>query len=154
MNIAQIMKFDVQSCRMEDTLKTIAGKMWERNIGCLPVINATQQVIGMITDRDICMAAYKEDKPLSAIPVSAVMSKELFTCHPSDTVARVEAIMRTQQIRRLPVVDNEGKLVGIVSLEDIALEVERELVSRTHDVSVEGLAATLASMSYDRERKR
>ena len=153
MNIGQIMKFEVESCHFNDNLKTAAAKMWKSDIGCLPVINNTQQVVGMITDRDICMAACNQEKLLADISVSIAMSKDLYCCHATDTVAKAEDIMRRHKVRRLPVIDTDGKLIGILSLDDLASEVERELFANTHEVTPEEVTATLASVSQPRWRK-
>ena len=152
MNIAQVMKFDVETCHIDDNLNTIAGKMSKIDIGCLPFVNASLQVLGMITERDICIGAYNQQKALSDIPVSAVMSRDLFSCHATDTVAKVEASMRRHKVRRLPVVNTEGKLVGIVSLDDLAVEAERKLGSRNHDITAQEVIATLASVHHPSKR--
>ena len=151
MNISQVMKFNVESCHMDDNLNMVAEKMSNRDVGCLPVINNSQQVIGMITDRDICMAAYKQRKMLADIAVSASMSRELFACHAEDTVAKAEGMMRMHKVRRLPVIDTDGKLLGIVSLDDFASEVERELAVRSHEITPQEVTATLASVGRRKE---
>lgn len=95
--------------------------MWEADVGCLPVVDETHRVIAMVTDRDICMAAYTTGRPLSELLVSLAMSKNLITCSPDDRIRDVERLMREAQIRRIPVVDMAGALVGIITLGDIAL---------------------------------
>jgi CBS domain-containing protein len=147
MKIGQLMIFDVETCQVDDTLGIAAGKMLKREIGCLPVINENRNVIGMITDRDICMAAYNLRKPLDEILVLNVMSRTIFTCQPDDTIEKAEHIMRTNRVRRLPIVNTEGTLAGILSLSDIALEVEREVISKSHEISPAEVSATLASVS-------
>jgi len=74
----------------------------------------------VVTDRDICMGTYTRGVPLSGATVSSVMSKQLFTCLPDDDVGDVERLMREQQIRRVPVVNSSGELLGIVTLGDLA----------------------------------
>lgn len=154
MKTGQLMNFDVENCRMDDSLNTAAGKMLKRDIGCLPVINATGNVIGMITDRDICMGAYNNRKPLDDILVSTVMSRAIFSCQPTDTIEKAEGIMRNNKVRRLPVVNTEGKLVGIVSLSDIAREVEREVFSKSHEISPQEVSVTLASVCQPRSKQK
>jgi CBS domain-containing protein len=70
MNISQLMNRNVATCRPEDNLAIAAGKMWDRDVGCLPVVGADGSVVGMITDRDVCMGAYTQGRPLHEIPVS------------------------------------------------------------------------------------
>jgi CBS-domain-containing membrane protein len=75
----------------------------------------------MLTDRDICMAAYTRGRPLTELPVSGAMSTRLHTCRAGDTLRSVLELMSARQIRRVPVVDDDRKLLGIVSLADVAL---------------------------------
>jgi predicted transcriptional regulator len=89
MNVSQLMSRNVETCRPEDTpLAGAARKMWERDIGCLAVIDADGRVVGMITDRDICMAGYTQGRPQHEIQVAAAMSKELFSCTPNGGSSR------------------------------------------------------------------
>jgi CBS domain-containing protein len=134
----------VETCTESDTLNLAAKLMWDFDIGCLPVVNDSQQVIGIITDRDICMAAYTQGKKLQDIKVSSVMSKEIFFCNPEDTIARAEEIMRLHQVRRLPVLDDDQKLLGILSLNDLVLEAEREIATKLPEITVKEVADTLA----------
>lgn len=120
MKISSLIQRSVTSCTTHDTLERAAQLMWERDIGCLPVIDAQGHVAGMITDRDICMAAYTQGTPLRAIPVSTAMARQVFACKESDELAAVERVMSQHQIRRMPVIDHQGHPVGIVSLNDIA----------------------------------
>jgi CBS domain-containing protein len=94
--------------------------MWEHNCGCLPVVDAAGKTVSVITDRDICMAAYTQGRPLCEIPVRSAMSRALHACAPTDSVAAAEKLMAEKQVRRLPVIDREDQLVGILSLHDIA----------------------------------
>lgn len=111
---------EVKFCSPSDTLNGAAQIMWENDCGCVPVIDEGSRVIGVLTDRDICMAAYTQGATPSGIPVSSAMSRELFACRPSDDLSSAQQIMREHRVRRLPVTDAEAKLIGIVSLTDIA----------------------------------
>lgn len=110
------------ACRVDDTLNTAAHLMWEHDCGVMPVMGNDDRIVGIVTDRDICMAAYTQGRPLHAIPVHAAMAKEVSTCRPDDSVEDAEHLMGEKQIRRLPVLDNAGQLVGMLSLGDIARE--------------------------------
>lgn len=153
MNIAQIMNRTVETCRPHDTLSATAGKMWERDLGCLPVVSDDGQVIAMITDRDICMAAYMQGRPLAEIAVSSAMSKHLYSCRPDDAPIEAEETMRQHQVRRLPVIDPRGQLRGIISLNDLALEAERQLGHRGRQLSPQEVSATLAAVSSPRTHR-
>jgi CBS domain-containing protein len=96
--------------------------MWEGDCGAVPVIDDRGKVVGMITDRDICIAAATRPRPEGEIPVQDVISKALYSCGPGDDIRSALETMRTRKVRRLPVVDQGGRLAGIVSIHDIALQ--------------------------------
>ncbi len=125
MLIQDLMSRNVQTCRSYESLNAAAHKMWEADIGAIPVLDDKERVVGMLTDRDICMAAYTQGRPLSEIIIAESMSRSLVTCGATDTVARAEQLMREHAIRRLPVVDGERHMVGIVSMNDLARAVTR-----------------------------
>jgi CBS-domain-containing membrane protein len=100
--------------------------MWENDCGCVPVVDAAGRVVGMLTDRDVCMAAYTQGRPLAEIPVSSAMSRSVVACGPDDTIATAEQRMRQHRVRRLAVVDDEGRIAGILSLSDIARRAHQE----------------------------
>ena len=154
MNVSQIMSRNVETCRFDDSLATAAGRMWDHDIGCLPVLGADGQVAAVITDRDVAMAAYTRGKPLHDIPVAVAMSKELFSCAPDDSLIEVEDTMRAQQVRRLVVLDSGFSLVGVVSLNDLAREAEREVGRRAREVSAQEVTATLAAVCSPRRGGR
>ena len=120
MNVEQLMTGAVAICRATDTLNDAAKIMWERDCGAVPVVDDAGRPIAMITDRDVCIASYTQGQPLFAIPISSAMSKTIVTCREGESLSTAEAVMRGQQIRRLPIVDADGCLIGILSLNDIA----------------------------------
>ena len=123
--IESVMRRPVITCRPEDSLHTAAGLMWDHDCGALPVVDENDKVIAMITDRDICMAAYTQGLPLSGMQVRSAMSNELHACHPDDAVAEAERCMGEKQVRRLPIVDLEGRVQGILTINDLARETAR-----------------------------
>jgi len=131
MDVAQLMVREVQTCRPEDMLNTAARIMWEYDCGCVPVVDAGTRIVGMLTDRDICMAAYTQGRALDGISVAQVMSKDVHTCKAEDPIAFAEGIMRAHKVRRLPVADADGHLLGILSLNDIARQAARERTRKT-----------------------
>lgn len=141
---------DVHSCRVDDNLETAAGKMWNNDVGCLPVLDKDGEVLGMITDRDICMAAYTKGAALRDIPISVAMSKYVYSCKPDSTVKDAEKQMSAHQIRRLPVLDENRKLVGVVTLSDLAREAERELGFERKEITPEEVTDTLATITKSR----
>jgi CBS domain-containing protein len=150
MKIADIMKRDVEICGPDDNVATAASRMWDGDIGCIPVVSESGQVVGMITDRDICMAALTRGRPLHEIPVASVMSKEISSCLPEATLIEAGEIMRARQVRRLPVIDSEASLVGVVSLGDMARFAGQEIGRRNHNLSAQAVVATLAAVCEPR----
>ncbi len=94
--------------------------MWEFDCGMIPVVNDDGRLAGVVTDRDICMAAYMQGRPLRTIPVASAMAKQVVASHTDDSIEAAEGLMRDNQIRRLPVLDRDGRPVGVVSLNDLA----------------------------------
>ncbi|MCB9561898.1 MAG: CBS domain-containing protein [Kofleriaceae bacterium] len=120
MKVKKIMNPEVRTCRSIDMLDRAAQLMWDHDIGCLPVVNESGHVVGMVTDRDICMAAYTQGQALRGIAVFSAMAHQVHSCQADDDLAAAEAVMRQHQIRRMPVIDDQGHPIGILTLNDIA----------------------------------
>ena len=120
MQARDLMNSPPVACHVNDMLNVAAQKMWEFDVGALAVVNDEGTVTGMITDRDICMAAYTQAKPLDELLVNSAMAKHVVTAHPDTTVAALERLMASRHIRRIPIVDREGKPVGVVSMTDLS----------------------------------
>lgn len=118
--VREIMGQPIVRCREGDSLEQAAGLMWDHDCGIVPVVNDAEQVTGVITDRDICMAAYTRGRRLRDLRVDDAMAKKVFTCGLDDDIRMVEHMMAELQIRRVPVVDGEKRPVGMLSLGDIA----------------------------------
>lgn len=115
-----VMRTDVLVCSPNDTLEQAARLMWDHDCGALPVLGDGGTVLAMLTDRDICMATFTQGRPPGECSVARAMSRACCTCAPDDSIQRVLEIMASHQLRRLPVVDSLGKLVGIVTVADVA----------------------------------
>jgi len=118
MKAREVMTRNAATCRSSDSLDRAAQLMWDHDCGCIPVVEDSGRLSGVITDRDICMAAYLQGRPLSEIPVFNVMSAEPLACSPDDSIESAEALMQRRQVRRVPVTEN-GRLMGMLSLCDI-----------------------------------
>jgi len=154
MNVLEIMTRDVASCRETDALAEAARLMAELDCGCIPVTAdaVSRKVIGIVTDRDICLASYRTGKPLSELRVRDAMATPVRTCAADASAAEAEYVMRDAQVRRLPVVDERGALVGIVSLADLAREAEHERRLSNPPLSRIEIGATLAAICAPRPR--
>ena len=127
MIVEQIMNRDAKVCEPEDSLNRAAQIMWEHRCGALPVVDKQFRPVGFLTDRDICMGAYTQGKILGAIPVATAMAREVFRCNATDDLESAASLMRQRGLRRMPVVDSEGRLVGLLLLDDLAHEATRTL---------------------------
>ena len=119
MKVTDLMTHDVRACTIHDSLNAAARIMWDHDCGCAPVVDEHGSLAGIVTDRDICMAAYTQGLPLDAIPVERVMSPRVISCARGDELDTAHRLMRTHEIHRLPVTDSRGQLVGILSLSDV-----------------------------------
>lgn len=115
----------VQSCQPTESLNAAARLMWELDCGAVPVVNEAGKLVGMVTDRDLCMAVYTRGQPLSAFSVDSVMAVNVAAASPDDSLETLMRLMRQRRVRRVPIVD-DGRLVGIVTLADIAQHLEVE----------------------------
>ena len=148
MRVAQLMSQPAITCSADDDLGRAAQLMWEHDCGSLPVVDHDGTVIGVITDRDVCMAAYTTGRPLSAISVRTAMSKDATTCRAEENVETAEQRMSEKRIRRLPVVDESRHPVGVLSISDLARDA---IQPRNRNTPAErGLTTTLAAVSEPR----
>lgn len=152
MKVKDVMTTNVRTCFMSDSLATAAQLMWDHDCGCVPVLNEHGRVVGMLTDRDICMAAFFRGAPIAGIQVSAVTSGQLFDCTSDDDLSAAERIMREKKVRRLPVLNEEGRLVGLLSSSDLARRADEEFArgAGNRDVSDAEVARLAGSVSRPR----
>jgi CBS domain-containing protein len=125
MKVQDVMVKGVRFCEPATNLATVAQIFWENGCGALPVVE-NGRAIGMITDRDVSIALGTRNAKAGETLVRDVTLPKVFFCLPYDDIHTALNTMRAQQVRRLPVVDNEGALVGILSLDDIVLFAEEK----------------------------
>jgi len=127
MKVSELMVTDVVTCKETAALGEVARLMWEHDIGFVPVLSsANGSLAGVITDRDGFIAAYFQGKPLWEIPAKSAMSTRIASIPPDAEIGEAESMMSEFQVHRLPVVAKDGKLVGVVSINDIAREATRD----------------------------
>lgn len=120
MKVKEVMTPDAKAIWLTESLAAAAKEMWENDCGALPIIK-DRKVVGMITDRDICMASAIRDRNPSSISVEEVMNATVYAAEAEEDVEQALQTMREHKIRRLPVLNLEGELQGIVSMNDIVL---------------------------------
>jgi len=140
MNVEDAMAKHVWTCRAGEPLSCAVGLMWDHDIGAAPVVNDEGKLVGIVTDRDACMATYFTGRPMAAVSVELAMSKVVYTVEPGHSLRAAENLMRAKQIRRLPVVDGDY-VVGMITLGDLA-----RATTTSGQVTANEVNATLASI--------
>lgn len=120
MRIKDVMSHPVVTCRTDSNLDAVVRLMSEYDCGVVPVVDGEGRMVGILTDRDICLAALAKGQPLHLIPVGTVMAKQVFSCQAEDVVESAERLMRDQHIRRVPITDGAGHPVGVLAVDDLA----------------------------------
>ena len=148
MKVQDVMTYDVQTCRPETNLADAAMRMWRGDCGILPVLADGRKVVGVITDRDICMAAATKHRDPTNIRVGEVISGKVYACSPDTEIHEALKIMQQKQVRRLPIINDEDrKLAGILSMNDVALKAKAD---RKAELSAEDVENTLRSICTHR----
>lgn len=149
MKIQDVMTYDVRTCGPETNLSAAAMQMWKGDCGALPVI-AGEKVVGMITDRDICMAAATRHRDPANIRVKEVMTGQVYGCSPDTDIREALKIMQQRQVRRLPIISAmDQRLCGILSMNDIALKAQDD---RRAELSAQDVENTLKAICAHRTK--
>jgi CBS domain-containing protein len=125
MKVSELMCRPVVFCGASDSANTAARLMWEQDVGTVPIVGEDGRLVGIVTDRDLCMAVYTQGRSLESIPVASAMARDVVSCRPDDPVRVAEKLMRKKMVRRLPVVDAAQRPVGVISLNDIVRRTAR-----------------------------
>ena len=147
MKVQEIMTTDVRTCGPEARLAEAATVMWEHDCGAVPVVNGAEQCVGMITDRDICMAVATRNRLATEITVGEVSSGQVLACRPDADVRVALEQMRREQLRRLPVTDGDGRLVGILSIADIIRHAKKGESKKARHVPHKDVIRTLKALT-------
>ena len=117
--VREIMSCPPITCRPEETLAQAARFMWDCDCGAVMVTTVEEQLVGIITDRDICMASYMSGRPLHQIQASETMARHVHSCRGEDSVHSALLSMGLHQLRRLPVVTAHDEPIGLISLNNV-----------------------------------
>jgi CBS domain-containing protein len=150
MKVEEWMSREVFTCRPDSSMNEAAYLLWQNDCGVLPVVDAQDKVVGIITDRDMCMSACLRGAPLSALRVQDAMSRAPITCSRSDTIEHAIRLMSDHQVRRIPVVDAQQRVEGILSMNDLARNLV-SLDSRQRAILEPRFVEALSSISETRE---
>ena len=120
MKVKDCMCDDVCCVKPNAKVQEVAKLMAQNHIGCVPVCDDNDCICGIVTDRDVLLRCVACDKDIHQTPVSDIVSCNVYTCQENDEMSNAESKMGQQQIRRLPVCDNQNRIVGILTMGDIA----------------------------------
>jgi CBS domain-containing protein len=147
MKVQDVMTYDVQTCTPETNLAAAAMQIWGGDFGVMPVV-AGGKVVGMITDRDICIAAATKHRDPANVRVKEVISGQVYGCSPDTDMREALKIMQQKQVRRLPIISAEdGSLCGILSMNDIALKSQH---TQEAELSAQDVEVTLKAICTHR----
>lgn len=147
MQVSELMTREVTSCRPDTDAESAALMMWNNDCGAVPVVDDSGKTLGMITDRDICMAVALQHRPAHEIPVRDFMSKEVFCCQPEHDIRNALKTMASRKVKRLPITNGAGRLEGILSIDDVVACAERGARGiNTPELSFDDTMATLKAV--------
>ncbi|MCI0337757.1 MAG: CBS domain-containing protein [Acidobacteria bacterium] len=152
MKVQDVMTSNVNSCRPETNLAVVAAMMWDEDCGVMPVVNDVGKVVGMITDRDIAIAVATKGRLASEIPVSEVITDRVHSCTVGEDIKSALKTMRHEKVRRLPVVNDDGLLQGILCTNDLVLRAEEARGKHVPDLPYEDVMSTIKAICEHRPR--
>lgn len=133
MKVDEIMTRDPMCCTPEDSAQQVASMLCREDVGSLPVVRdqTSRKLVGMITDRDLCCTVVAEGLNSAKTVIDGLYTENPVACHVGDDLEGCERMMQERQIRRIPILDDEGRVVGIISQADLALKTQPEQVYKT-----------------------
>ena len=154
MKVKDIMTRNPKFCGPRDTLAQVVSMMWEGDCGMLPIVDKSNRVVGVITDRDVALAVWRKDRAPADIRVDQLPLAKLYCCAPTDDVDDALRIMRRAQVRRLPIIDEGEELTGIISMDDLAVHARVPDGTRTGLTPQKVAEALKAICSGERRKHR
>jgi CBS domain-containing protein len=126
MLVRDLMTRGPKRCTPTTNLAAVTELLWRGGCGALPVVDSAGKVLGIITDRDICVALGTRNRRPSELVAEQAMSREVATCRATDEIHAALEIMRSRKVRRLPVLNENGKLEGILCMSDLILDARHD----------------------------
>jgi CBS domain-containing protein len=133
MKIREIMSSNPTCCTLNESAQNVAKTMCDQNVGSIPVVadSESRTLVGMITDRDLCCSVLAHGLDPKTARIQEFVSYSPVSCREGENVDHCERLMQEHQIRRIPIVDAENRVIGIVAQADLALKERAEKVHRT-----------------------
>lgn len=152
MQLKDIMTKNAKCCSADNTLEEVAGIMWNDDVGIVPVVDSENRLSGVITDRDITMAAFLKHRPIWEISAREMIGgHSCHSCYAEDDVHEALRIMDESRIRRVPIVDDKLHLVGIVRLKDLANHAVSKGPRKSSQLTVDEFTDTFRHISKPNE---
>ena len=152
MKVGDVMTKTPAFCGPETNLAAAVEILWNKNCGVLPIVDSSEKLVGLVTDRDVCVALGTRNRLPSEISVKDVTSGKIASCKPDDDLRKALATMAEAKVRRLPVIDAAGKLQGILSMDDVVLRTETGGI-RDAELSAEDVVNALKSVCAPQPRR-
>ena len=140
MKVGDWMTREVATCRSDETLGDAAQAFWGADVGWLAVVDSRGNLVGALTDRDACLGAHFGGRAPGAVSVTESMARELETASATDSLAATAERMGRLRLRRLPVVDAEGRLRGVIGFGDLARAAREAKSAKDRETAREALA--------------
>jgi CBS-domain-containing membrane protein len=159
MKVKDVMKIDVGVCSAEDSLMKAAETMLRRDCGCVPIVDEERRVVGILTDRDLCLAIVARNRKASDVKTKDLIRTEVVSCAADDNIETALKKLRRNQIKRLPVIGENQELVGIVSISDFLLGVQKDKklkkrIYATIKAAAKPRPIVLREVSADKEKEK
>ena len=146
MNVKEIMTQSAVCCRADTNVGAAVELMWVRNCGMLPAVGTDGKLIGIATDRDVCIAMGTRNRLPGNLTIGEIATRDVSTCKGEDDIHEALNTMATKQVRRLPVVDNQGVPQGILSMDDIIVHADLGKWQGSCELSAEEVVRSLKKL--------
>jgi CBS domain-containing protein len=147
MKVQELMTTDVEACAPTTDLAGVAMTMWRHDCGIVPVVDDDGRLVGVVTDRDICMATATRHRRPEELSAREVMSEKVYTVNPDEELRVALERMQAYKVRRLPVTDEQRRLKGILSINDIVMNARPSTARVSAEPSANDLLAVMKSIS-------
>ena len=147
MRVVDIMMGTPYFCPPEANLGVVTELLWKGDCGFLPVVDARGKIVGVVTDRDVCIALGTRGRLPQDVTAAEVMTPQVHLCAPEDDIHEALREMREGHVRRLPVVTKKGALVGVISIDDVILHAEFETSGRVAELTAQEVVKTLQALN-------
>jgi CBS domain-containing protein len=147
MDVRELMTHPIQTLAAEETLNCAAKLMRDQAIGCIPIVDAGGTLCGILTDRDIALGAHVTGEALWRLRIAEHMRAPVVTCRADDAVDVAARTMRLRRVRRLPVLDDAGRPIGMISLDDLAHASRQPILEPTPGMTADELSDVVDATS-------